>query len=68
MVPTMFIAESLGARVNWDGHARRVSVETGEIVAPALRTISAQVIRITDGDTICVRLSSGQEENVRIIV
>lgn len=67
MVPTRFIAESLGARVNWDGHARRVSVETGEIVAPVLRSIPAQVIRITDGDTIRVRLESGIEENVRLI-
>jgi len=56
MVPTRFVAESLGARVSWDGHAKRVSVETGKIVAPALRTISAQAIWITDGNTIRVKL------------
>lgn len=32
MVPTRFIAESLGARVNWDGQTRTVVVETANVI------------------------------------
>jgi len=67
LVPTRFIAESLGASVRWDGRTRTVSVETGEMVIVAVKTVSAQVIGITDGDTIRVRLESGKEERVRLI-
>jgi len=67
LVPTRFIAESLGARVNWDGRTKTVSVETGAAAVVAVKTVSAQVIRITDGDTIRVRLESGKEEAVRLI-
>ena len=67
MVPTRFIAESLGARVVWDGPTRTVSVVTDEAAVIAVKTISAQIIRITDGDTIRVRLESGKEEAVRLI-
>jgi len=67
MVPTRFIAESLGAVVRWDGPTRTVSVVTDETAVVTVRSISAQVIRMTDGDTIRVRLESGKEEAVRLI-
>jgi len=67
MVPTRFIAESLGAVVRWNGPTKTVSVVTDEAAVIAVKTVSAQVIRITDGDTIRVRLESGKEEAVRLI-
>jgi len=67
MVPTRFIAESLDAQVNWDGQTRTVSIVTGDAPIIAVRTMPAEVISITDGDTIRVRLESGKEEAVRLI-
>lgn len=64
LVPTRFIAESLGARVSWNEQTRTVTVGPD---TPTVRTSAAQVISITDGDTIRVRLQSGQEERVRFI-
>ncbi|MBS3938697.1 MAG: thermonuclease family protein [Peptococcaceae bacterium] len=64
LVPARFIAESLGARVGWNEQTRTVTVDSA---TPTVRTSAAQVTSITDGDTIRVRLQSGQEERVRLI-
>ncbi|MBS3986232.1 MAG: thermonuclease family protein [Selenomonadales bacterium] len=64
LVPARFIAESLGARVGWNEQTRTVTVDSA---TTAIRTSAVQVTSITDGDTIRVRLSSGQEERVRLI-
>ena len=67
MVPVRFIAESLGATVTWDEQTRTVIVQTDDATAIEVRTITAQVTSVTDGDTIVVRLESGKEERVRLI-
>jgi len=67
MVPTRFVAESLDARVNWDGQTRTVSIATIDAPAITIKTMPVTVISVTDGDTIRVRLESGKEETVRLI-
>lgn len=67
MVPTRFVAESLGANVVWDNQTRTVVITTDESSASTVRTMSARVVRVTDGDTIRVSFESGREESVRLI-
>jgi len=66
MVPVRFIAESLGAVVTWNESTRTVTVQMDDAPVVAVRTITAQVTSVTDGDTIVVRLASGTEERVRL--
>ena len=67
MVPVRVIAESLGAAVTWDEPTRTVIVQMDDALEVTVRTITAQVTSVTDGDTIVVRLASGTEERVRLI-
>jgi len=67
MVPTRFIAESLGAKVVWNGLTRTVSITTDEVAVVVTKIASVRVIGVTDGDTIRVRFESGKEQIVRLI-
>lgn len=60
MVPVRFIAESLGARVDWDGNTKSVLINSEN---PFGRY---KVIRVVDGDTIIVDFN-GKQERVRMI-
>lgn len=57
-VPVRFIAESLGAIVNWDNNTKTVNINNN------IKTY--EVTRIVDGDTIKVNFN-GKEESVRLI-
>jgi endonuclease YncB( thermonuclease family) len=67
MVPTRFIAESLGARVDWDERTRTVALQVNDSIQAGIKTIPVQVTSVIDGDTIRVRFESGLEERVRLI-
>lgn len=57
-VPVRFIAESLGAKVNWDGVTKTVTINSN--------IKRYKVTRVVDGDTIKVDFN-GKEESVRLI-
>lgn len=61
-VPVRFIAESLGANVDWDNSSRTVIIKSN-----ATATLPTyKVTRVIDGDTIKVNFN-GKEESVRLI-
>lgn len=60
MVPVRFIAESLGANVDWDDNTKSVLINSEN---PFGRY---KVIRVVDGDTIIVDFN-GKQERVRMI-
>lgn len=57
-VPVRFIAESLGAKVDWDNNTKTVIINNN--------IITYKVIRVVDGDTIKINYN-GKEESVRLI-
>lgn len=60
MVPARFVAESLGAKVDWDNNTKSVLVNSEYPYG------KYKVIRVVDGDTIIVDFN-GKEERVRMI-
>ena len=60
LVPVRFIAESLGAEVNWDRKNQTVLIQSDYKIK------SFKVVRVVDGDTIKVDFN-GVEESVRLI-
>lgn len=60
LVPTRFIAESLGAEVDWDNNTKSVLVNSDYPFG------KYKVIRVVDGDTFIVDFN-GKEERVRLI-
>ncbi|WP_409228173.1 stalk domain-containing protein [Gudongella sp. SC589] len=61
-VPVRFVAESLGARVTWDGNEQIVYIDSERINYHG----EYKVKRVVDGDTIVVDYK-GQEETLRLI-
>ncbi len=60
MVPARFVAESLGAEVDWDNNTKSVLVNSDYPYG------KYKVTRVVDGDTIIVDFN-GKEERVRLI-
>lgn len=60
LVPARFVAESLGAEVDWDNNTRSVLVNSDYPYG------KYKVTRVVDGDTIIVDFN-GKEERVRLI-
>lgn len=60
MVPARFVAESLGAQVDWDNNTKSVLVNSKYPYG------KYKVIRVVDGDTIIVKFNE-KEERVRLI-
>jgi endonuclease YncB( thermonuclease family) len=62
-VPVRFIAESLGAKVDWDNNTKTVIVNS---ITSTENIKTYKVTRVVDGDTIKVNFN-GKEESVRLI-
>ncbi len=60
LVPTRFVAESLGAKVDWDGNTRSVLIDSKYPHG------KYKVNRVVDGDTIKIDFN-GKEESLRLI-
>lgn len=60
LVPVRFIAESLGAKVDWDSNTKSVLVNSEYPYG------KYKVVKVVDGDTIAVDFN-GKEERVRLI-
>jgi endonuclease YncB( thermonuclease family) len=61
MVPARFVAEPLGAKVEWDGNTKTI-----KIISQNNITSTYKVTRVVDGDTIKIDYN-GKEETVRMI-
>lgn len=68
MVPTRFVAESLGAQVDWHNASRSVLINSDKnLVEKQINKYgSYKVVRVVDGDTIIVNYN-GKDERVRLI-
>lgn len=60
LVPVRFIAESLGAEVDWNNETQTVLIQSDYQIK------TYKVVRVVDGDTIKVNFN-GKEESVRLI-
>lgn len=60
LVPLRFVSESLGNSVGWFNKSKTVTISSASM-------LKAKVTKVTDGDTITVKLNDGTEEKVRFI-
>ncbi|MDD4726624.1 MAG: stalk domain-containing protein [Tissierellia bacterium] len=62
-IPVRFIAESLGAKVDWNPNSKTVIIISN---TTAMSSTTYKVTRVVDGDTIKVNFN-GKEESLRLI-
>ncbi|HOV80118.1 MAG TPA: stalk domain-containing protein [Bacillota bacterium] len=70
-LPARFVAEAFGYEVGWDSDRQAVLIgPPGQLpdatVTEAVKTVQAEIVSVTDGDTVVVNLN-GREEKVRFI-
>ncbi|OPX84595.1 MAG: Thermonuclease precursor [Pelotomaculum sp. PtaB.Bin104] len=70
-LPARYVVEAFGYEVGWDGDRQAVLIgPPGQLpeatVIEAVKTVQAEIVSVTDGDTVVVNLD-GREEKVRFI-